>query len=246
MKNKLMALLPWLVLLAVVVSYGIAFTLPARTFRQTDGTLGEPMMGWQAFHWALSFNVYVWYANPVFWLGAVLLLLRLWRWAALAGLTALSFSVIFFLRDRFGEHPLIYQSGFWLWTGSQTLLAVSGALGASCSRHPSRRRCATCAPIAALAADELLWRAGSGLCCRASSCASDWTPRRDSGGRRRSRAGTIRKVSRMCPFSWRRCPSPTSRCRSWKRSGAICSRGWPLTPRRTPCCSGSARGPMSR
>jgi hypothetical protein len=99
-----------------VAMYGVSFFLPAA------GTF----LGFQAFVCALLFiiGVPMWLANPVFWLGLVMLSRREYRSASHAGMIAL----VLALSECWmfsGE----LKAGYYVWAGSMAVLALVGLFG---------------------------------------------------------------------------------------------------------------------
>lgn len=113
---------PWLTLSLAVGCYAVSFFLPA-----ADITFLRPLNGGGAWNWAFKEGHRCWYANPVFWLGLMLLLLRRQLLACLAG------GVAFWLGQSVtaqSDVPHIeFHSGYWLWLASMVVLAVGSLLG---------------------------------------------------------------------------------------------------------------------
>jgi hypothetical protein len=101
-----------------VVMYGVSFLLPA----------AGRMLGYQAFVCAVLFviGVPMWLANPVFWLGLVLLSRREYRSASTAGIVALllALSECWMFSGDLGV-------GYFVWVGSMAFLALVGLFGES-------------------------------------------------------------------------------------------------------------------
>lgn len=113
--------------------YALSFTQIAYFHRSSIGaedTVGSvaadhQWRGWECFQQAWQHDHICWYANPLLWLGYVLLILRRWSWATLLGLAAFAAAVAVY-------NPLgvsFYFRGFWLWVASIAVLAGSGAYG---------------------------------------------------------------------------------------------------------------------
>ena len=124
-----------LVVLAWAIPYGVAFMLPAADLGVKDerGIAQKPMhigTGWSAYFWAFSFRATVWLANPLAWLAALLLALRLWTLAGLVSLGAFGVGFWQFVANAFGDNHSAYLSGYWLWIASMAGLGVCGLIGA--------------------------------------------------------------------------------------------------------------------
>jgi len=86
-----------------------------------------------------------WYANPVLWIGCLLLLLRQWRWSVVAGCAALGLGSVMALmaviRGSEGDVRLSvtdYRIGYWLWLASMGLLAGIAIVGCVAFRRSAR------------------------------------------------------------------------------------------------------------
>ena len=124
-----------LVVLACAIPYGVAFLLPAADLGVKDGRgIGQAPMhistGWSAYSWAFSFRATVWLANPLVWLAALLMVLRLWVWAGLVGLGAFGVGFSEFVLSVVGIYHSVYLSGYWLWVVSMAGLGICGLVGA--------------------------------------------------------------------------------------------------------------------
>jgi hypothetical protein len=83
-----------------------------------------------------------WCANPVLWVGCLLLVAGWWRGAALAGGVALILGSAMILADLVGDPKADiqwsvadYRVGYWLWLGSPALLVLAAFVGWRVSRH---------------------------------------------------------------------------------------------------------------
>jgi hypothetical protein len=120
---------------AWAIPYGVAFLLPAADIGVTD-EMGRQLSpfhisrGWSAYAWAFSLRDYLWLANPLVWLAALLLGLRLWRWAGLVALAASGVALAAALQNLALGYGSVYLSGYWLWTASMLGLGLSGLVGA--------------------------------------------------------------------------------------------------------------------
>jgi hypothetical protein len=99
-----------------VAMYGVSFFLPA-TGR---------ILGYQAFVCALLFVICapMWLANPVFWLGLVMLSRREYRSASHAGMIALLLAL-----SECWMFSGELDSGYFVWAGSMAVLALVGLFG---------------------------------------------------------------------------------------------------------------------
>jgi hypothetical protein len=118
----------WLILSAYVSSLSLPFATPMR--------LPEPQESYGTSAFILLYDrlggagLFAWLANPLLWVGCVLLLFRVWGVAAVAGCLALSFGlinsvVLFDGKIGLWSRPLV---GYYLWIASLALLACSGVL----------------------------------------------------------------------------------------------------------------------
>jgi hypothetical protein len=135
MTGRLSWIVPWIVLIAWAILYGVAFLLPAADLGVTDdaGRRLPPFRistGWSAFNWAYMLRNYLWLANPLVWLAALLLVLRFWRWAAVVALAAGAVAYSAFIREFWTNYGTAYLIGYWLWTVSMFGLGVSALVGA--------------------------------------------------------------------------------------------------------------------
>ncbi len=106
----------WFFVVLVLGWYGIAFFLPTY-ISHNSGT----WLGWQCFIQSLSpFGFVAWCANPVFWIGCILLLCRQGLVASVLGVLALLLGCC---RPGPTENVLI---GHYWWLGSFVLLIVIG------------------------------------------------------------------------------------------------------------------------
>jgi hypothetical protein len=127
--------LPWVVVIVWAIAYGAAFLLPAADLAVRD-ELGQPLapfhisQGWSAYAWAFNLRHYLWLANPLVWLAALLLVLRLWRWAGLVALAAGGVSLSSAIRDEIKDYGTVHLSGYWLWAASMIGFGLSCLIGA--------------------------------------------------------------------------------------------------------------------
>lgn len=77
-----------------------------------------------------------WCANPVLWVGCLLLAAGWWRGAALAGCVALALGSVMVLAAVIGDpnadvqwSVADYRVGYWLWLGSLALLVLASLVG---------------------------------------------------------------------------------------------------------------------
>jgi hypothetical protein len=162
----------WIGILLVGGMYAAAFFLPVlaiplldqpamdRLKAEVGGRVGGEVIGvegpsefvvkgYQSFRggpsdgWVL---VVAWCANPVLWVGFLLLLARRWRGAALAGVVALGLGAVMAVsatvtvgdpRADIRWSVADYRVGYWLWLASMALLAAAGLVGL----RVRRRRC---------------------------------------------------------------------------------------------------------
>jgi hypothetical protein len=127
--------LPWIIVIAWAIPYGVAFLLPAADLGVTDalGRRQPPFhisRGWGAYDWAFTLRSYLWLANPLVWLAALLLVLRLWRWSGLVALAAAGVALSEVVRNLLEDYGSVYLSGYWLWAASMIGLGLSGLVGA--------------------------------------------------------------------------------------------------------------------
>jgi len=88
------------------------------------------LKGSDAFRWALDQGQAVWFANPVLWLGCVLLALRRWILVGLAGTVAVALAILPVIEtppDLELKSTLLV--GYWIWVASMALLGALGWLG---------------------------------------------------------------------------------------------------------------------
>jgi predicted Ser/Thr protein kinase len=120
--------------------------------QQQDDVLPQPILvrGYEIFIVTLRRGSPLWLANPILWLGCLALMMRGWRWAAFAGLIAMSVSdpstltgipsAVYLLEYGESEHMLsgnimrkhasnTLLAGFWMWKASMVLLAGGGLYG---------------------------------------------------------------------------------------------------------------------
>lgn len=83
-----------------------------------------------------------WCANPVLWVGCLLLAAGWWRWAALAGCMALALGSAMVLVAVIGDPNADvqwsvsdYRVGYWLWLASMALLVLAALVGRRVSRR---------------------------------------------------------------------------------------------------------------
>jgi hypothetical protein len=148
--------LRWQLAGLIVFVYAISFFLPAVAIpgrmgetridgRVVDrgGELVPPvhLKGGDAFREAMGQGMAVWFANPVLWLGCVLLVLRRWLLAALAGTVALVLAVLPQF-DTPSDPALKFQFfvGYWTWLTSAALLALIGWIGSFAHRRSKSHR----------------------------------------------------------------------------------------------------------
>jgi hypothetical protein len=120
--------------LTILLLYGISFLLPVTIafVTQTPSTL----YGYDVFLLLFigiskkSLFCWVWYLNPVLWIGVLLLITPKWRIAWIVGCFALLLGIFggaWSLYRGFpfsGHHPHLYV-GYYVWLGSVGLLALS-------------------------------------------------------------------------------------------------------------------------
>ena len=113
---------PWITLALAGGCYTVSFFLPA-----ADVPFLKPLNGGGAWNMAFKEGHRCWYANPVFWLGLLLLLLRQRLLACTAA------GVAFWLGQsvtaQSGVPHIQFHTGYWLWLASMILLAVGSLLG---------------------------------------------------------------------------------------------------------------------
>jgi hypothetical protein len=154
----------WIGLLLVAGVYAVSFFLPVlaiplldqpaidRLKAEVAGRVGGEVLGveglseyvvkgYQSFRvgpssgWIL---LLAWCANPVLWVGCLLLLARRWRGAAFAGVVAMGLGAAMAVSATvtFGDpradirwSVADYRIGYWLWLASMALLAAAGVVG---------------------------------------------------------------------------------------------------------------------
>jgi hypothetical protein len=117
---------------------------------RVEGPSEFVVKGYQSFRsgprpsggWVLAV---AWCANPVLWVGCLLLLARWWRGAALAGVVALGLGAAMAVSATvtFGDpradirwSVADYRVGYWLWLASMALMAAAGVVGLRVRRRP--------------------------------------------------------------------------------------------------------------
>jgi len=141
--------LNWQLLALIAAVYALSFFLPAVSIplrmgpTTVDGKVvkpgGEPLTpmrlsGADAFRMALEFGMaplllagVAWFANPVFWLGGVLLALRKNLLAGIAGLLAVGLILVTYLLGELGSGDKATSFvGYWVWFSSTLLLSAVG------------------------------------------------------------------------------------------------------------------------
>lgn len=93
----------------------------------------SPFRGWAGVAWC---------ANPVLWVGCLLLVAGWWRGAALAGGVALILGSAMILAVAIGGPQADFQwsvadyrGGYWLWLGSMALLVLAALVGRRVSQR---------------------------------------------------------------------------------------------------------------
>ena len=137
--------LNWQLLALIASVYALSFFLPALSIPiRMDGQLVDadgrllwtPMRlsGADAFRMAVENGMaplaragVVWFANPIIWLGAVLLALRKNVLAGIAGLVAVVLILGNYVLEELGSgDKAAHLAGYWLWFTSAALLSVVG------------------------------------------------------------------------------------------------------------------------
>jgi hypothetical protein len=165
----------WIGVLLVVGVYAVSFFLPVLSIPLLDqpamdrlkaevagragggeiirveGPSEYVIKGYQSFRagpsdgWVL---LVAWCANPVLWVGCLLLLARRWRGAALAGVVALGLGAAMAVsatvtvgnpRADIRWSVADYRVGYWLWLASMALLTAISVVGRWVARtqHPN-------------------------------------------------------------------------------------------------------------
>jgi hypothetical protein len=127
---------PWFLTAILLIAYGVSFGLPAagRFVISNEITMTSGMMGWEAFLKAWDSNgnylrvpgYYVWYANGWFWVGCILLLLRLGRWATLMGAAGTLTGLAVYVEHWQHGWNSQFLIGYWLWIASIAALIPAG------------------------------------------------------------------------------------------------------------------------
>jgi serine/threonine protein kinase len=135
----------WKLLAFTAALYGLSFLLPAYRFYTSwdrgpsdRGWLAADSnsYGWDCFRDAWRFQYPCWYANPVLWVGWILLLLRKWLWAGLMALGALALGMSVW--SPFSQSSYLF--GYWLWGASMAVLAGGGLYGGWMQRRTGSPR----------------------------------------------------------------------------------------------------------
>lgn len=113
----------------VVIPYFASFPLPVADFG--PGGAGELLSGQMSGVWAFFYGIFgilsfspVWFANPVFWVGVILLAAYRPLGAMICGLIAVLLALTGMYPFRPEEKLLI---GYYLWLTSMGLLFLTGA-----------------------------------------------------------------------------------------------------------------------
>jgi hypothetical protein len=150
-------------LLVVGGLYAVSFFLPALDIPLTDQPVIDRLKveiggiavlsiqpsvfevdGYGAFYESFfrSWLGVAWCANPVLWVGCLLLAGGWWRGAALAGCMALALGSVMVLVAVIGDpnadvqwSVADYRVGYWLWLGSMALLVLAALVGRRVSRR---------------------------------------------------------------------------------------------------------------
>jgi hypothetical protein len=115
---------PWWTFALAGGCYGVSFFLPA-----ADVPFLTRLRGGAAFDAALKHGRLSWYANPLFWLALILLLLRRRFLASVAALAALGVGLSEANRPESVHNK--YLAGYWLWLCSMAIFA-GGSFGGWC------------------------------------------------------------------------------------------------------------------
>ena len=141
--------LHWQLLALIAGVYALSFFLPAVSIPMrlgpttVDGKVVDPggkllppmrLSGVDAFRMAVETGMaplsragVAWFANPVIWLGVMLLALRKNVLAGLAGLLAVGLIVVTYVLEELDSgDKAAHHVGFWLWFSSAALLSVVG------------------------------------------------------------------------------------------------------------------------
>jgi hypothetical protein len=141
--------LRWQLLGVVAAVYGLSFFLPAISIpvqmgeTTIEGRVIDPggkrlsplrLSGAGAFAMAVEHGIgrpmtaagVAWFANPLVWLGGVLVALRRNLPAGSAGLAAFVLMLVTYLVNLRAQEPATYLVGYWIWVSSAILLGIVG------------------------------------------------------------------------------------------------------------------------